>query len=228
MWASSIAAAVIVALLVGGAVYAYENKQNNDTRNTLQTQIDNLKTQVAAISPTATATPVATATPSPSVSPTPSATASPTATASATPTTVAQCASANLAVSLTSGSGTAGTYYYWLTLTNNGSQSCTMTGFPGVSLLDKSGVMLGQASRTSATAQKLTVAAGKAAYSQLGFPDAGNYSSGTCSTGADSLRVYPPNETAPLSIANIAQYNSPFTGQYCPGFSVGPVVASKQ
>jgi len=66
-------AVIISALVTGGIVYAVQSKQNADTKNTLQAQIDVLTSQVAQLP---TTTPVATTTPTPSPSATPDVTAS--------------------------------------------------------------------------------------------------------------------------------------------------------
>ena len=46
-------AVVLSAVITGGIVYAVQSKQNTDTKNTLQAQVDSLKAQVAVL-PTAT------------------------------------------------------------------------------------------------------------------------------------------------------------------------------
>ncbi len=49
---------IVSTALASGAVYAVQNKQNNDTQNNLQAQINGLKSQIAAL-PTATPTSMA-------------------------------------------------------------------------------------------------------------------------------------------------------------------------
>ncbi|MEI6477642.1 MAG: hypothetical protein WCO52_01520 [bacterium] len=72
----AVIAAVIAAALAGGITYAVQNKRSADSQNTLQAQVDSLKSQLAAL-PTATPLAVATATPTPTATPT--ATPDPTA-----------------------------------------------------------------------------------------------------------------------------------------------------
>lgn len=76
-------AVVLTALITGGAVYAMQNKQNTDTKNDLQSQVDGLRSQLTSVQKSV-------ATPTPSVSPSAAATASPVAKATATPNTTAE------------------------------------------------------------------------------------------------------------------------------------------
>lgn len=147
-----------------------------------------------------------------------------------TATMVTTCVSSNLTVSLTNGNGTAGTYYYDLALTNTGATPCTLAGYPTVSVLDKTGGVLGTAVHSgSSTTKSITLASGAAAYAAVGLPNSGNYygTNTTCTAGASSLRVVPATGQSPLTIDNIGQRNPGFTDVYCPSFSVGQFSSTK-
>jgi len=212
---SIFASVLITALIVGASVFAYESNQKSDAEQNLQAQINTLQSNLVALK----------ASPSPTVSPSVTPTTSPAVTASPTvsPTTTAlsACASSNISAAVTNPEGTAGTVYYTLTLTNSGSVSCTLEGIPNVSLLDSNAKVLGSATgTTTVAASQITLAPSKSAYTNLGFPDAGNFPDGQCSAAAAKMSITPPNQTTPIIIAN--------TSQYCPGFSVSALVATVQ
>jgi hypothetical protein len=148
-----------------------------------------------------------------SPSPNPSQQVSPQATPQ-TATTVSSCNTTHLAASLAPASSAAGTSYETLTLTNTGSSACTVMGYPGVSLLSETGAQLGQpATRDTVTSPgEISLQPKQSAYSNVGFPDPGNFGSGQCSSPALTIRIYPPDQTAALT--------APASQQYCPGFAV--------
>ncbi|HEY2003548.1 MAG TPA: DUF4232 domain-containing protein [Candidatus Saccharimonadia bacterium] len=139
-------------------------------------------------------------------------TPAPSATMSTSP-RVAECQTSVLAATLTSSGGAAGTIYYSLALKNTGAKTCTERGYPGVSLVDGSGSMLGQPAtrNSSVTPQTITLSPGASVYAQVGVPNAGNFGPGQCSANSAALRVYPPDQTQYLQVN--AQLQS------CPGFS---------
>jgi hypothetical protein len=159
---------------------------------------------------------VSTPSPSPSASPSSSPQTSPSSSPVAT--NITACASQNLAGSIDStGGGTAGTLWQKVVLTNKGTVTCTLTGFPGVSLVSQASSQLGQpAQRDGSSGQTVTLAPGHAADAPVGFPDTSNFQAGTCSAKSTGLLVYPPGQTAPLTISLVAQY--------CPGFEVETLV----
>jgi hypothetical protein len=75
-----------------------------------------------------------------------------------------------------------------------------MTGFPGVSFLDASGNQIGApAQRNSLTYSAVTIAPGAIGYAHLAVVDT---SVQNCPPAtAHDIRVYPPNETASLTVA---------------------------
>ncbi len=116
----------------------------------------------------------------------------------------------------------AGTLALNLVLTNTGTRDCILGGYPGVSLVNDNGNQIGEpAARTTNIAEKtLTLKPQTSVTSTVFYPEEGNFDPGTCTDGATKLRVYPPNDTGYLSIAQ-----TQITG-WCPGFQVGPVQAN--
>jgi Protein of unknown function (DUF4232) len=94
--------------------------------------------------------------------------------------------------------------------TNTSSATCTLYGYPGVSLVSGPSPykQIGLAAkRNSTTPVKLiTLAPGATANALLQIVDALNYPSSACSpTTATDLRIYPPNQLDPLYLATTAQ-----------------------
>jgi hypothetical protein len=99
----------------------------------------------------------------------------------------------------TMGSGTAGSTYYTLNLTNLSGHACTLRGYPGVSAVTLTGSQLGAAATRDASSPIRTVSlrAGASASSALRITDIGVFSPSLCGpTTAAGLRVYPPGQTA--------------------------------
>lgn len=120
------------------------------------------------------------------------------------------CSTSNLRIVLGSGGAAAGTDFTVLDFTNVGTSSCTLYGFPGVSLINSSGGQIGAAAtRNPANASALvTLAPGAKANSTLGVANAENYPTSACKpTTAAQLRVFPPNQTAAIEL--------PFTAKGC-------------
>ncbi len=119
------------------------------------------------------------------------------------------CATSDLNVSLGPSNGAAGSVYQTIVFTNRSSATCTLYGYPGVSLVSAppySQIGLA-AQRGSTTPVKLiTLASGATASAVLQVVDALNFGSATCSpTKAAFLRIYPPNQTAPVYLADAAE-----------------------
>lgn len=131
-----------------------------------------------------------------------------------TPTTgMSACTSDDLSLSMGTSEGTAGTIYKHAVLTNTSGASCTITGYPAAFLVDGSGGVLGDGAASSAlyTPVAITLAAGGKAHTVLGFPDAGNFDAGICSSAASQLKLYLPGSVSYLETTE--------TDQSCPGFS---------
>lgn len=167
--------------------------------------------------PAATSTPIesGTAAPTFTVKPQPSPTAPP---ATASPTepapSVNRCATADLVLGTAPGGAAAGTHFLALVLTNTSGAPCTLTGFPGVSLVDGAGEQLGNpADRNGAVMpEAVTLQPGESAHATAGFPNYQNFPGGTCRGPSVSLKVYPPDDLTAL-VTPLADYS-------CPGFSV--------
>ena len=116
------------------------------------------------------------------------------------------CATSALQVKLGSSDGYAGGVYVVIDFTNTSGSSCTLFGYPGVSLV--TGPPYKQiglaAKRSTSTPKKLvTLAAGATASAQLQIVDALNFPSATCGpTKATALKIYPPNQTEPVYLPN--------------------------
>jgi hypothetical protein len=124
---------------------------------------------------------------------------------------VAACATSALHVAVPSGSGNAaaGSSYYPIQFSNTSSSPCTLYGYPGVSFVGAvGGSQIGApATRNSALAAKLiSLSPGQTVHATLQVVDAMNYPPGGCSlVTAHWLKVYPPNQTAPLYVSFTAQ-----------------------
>jgi hypothetical protein len=116
------------------------------------------------------------------------------------------CATSALQVKLGSSDGYAGGVYVTIAFTNSSGSTCTLFGYPGVSLV--TGPPYKQiglaAKRSTSTPKKLvTLAAGATANAQLQIVDALNFPSASCGpTKATALKIYPPNQTEPVYLPN--------------------------
>ena len=155
------------------------------------------------------------ATPASTVTVTASPTA-PAATADATPSTTGSspaaapaCPTSSLQVKLGAANGYAGGTEQPIDFTNTGSTSCTLYGYPGVSLVSGPPyTQIGLAARRSTTTpvKLITLAPGATANAMLQIVDALNYPPSSCSpTKATYLRVYPPNQKAPVYLPAASQ-----------------------
>lgn len=201
-WIPYLVTALVTALVAGGGVYAYTRHQNTTDQQNLQAQIDSLKSQLASASPTptATATPTASATPS----------ASPTATSTS-------CAN-HLSAVLESGSGAAGTYYYTATLTNTGTQNCTLTSqSPTLVPIDASGNELGKVVTAvgEPPVKNLTLAPSGKVYTNLGFPNSGNFDLNADCKAMKDLRLDLDGGNIHVTIKNIDTYSPTYTKYFC-------------
>jgi hypothetical protein len=118
------------------------------------------------------------------------------------------CATSSLQVKQGIAQGYAGGVYQVIDFTNTSSSTCTLYGYPGVSLV--SGPPYTQiglaAKRSTSTPVKLvTLAPGATGNALLQIVDALNYPSASCGpTKATALKIYPPNQTAPVYLPNTA------------------------
>ncbi len=106
------------------------------------------------------------------------------------------CRTAQLRASLGAANGAAGTALLPLRFTNKSAQPCRLSGFPGVSLVDAAGHLVGRpANRAGGQAADVELLPGHVAIAQLQIGDFGD----TCLQGV-GLRIYPPQQTAALFV----------------------------
>jgi len=158
----------------------------------------------SASAASSSASAAATATSSaPSQATTPAGTASGGQTSTA-PAGTAACTTSNLRISLGNGGAAAGTDFTIIDFTNGGSTSCTLYGFPGVSLTNSSGAQIGAAAtrNPSTPASTVTLAPGGKANAQLGVGNALNYPTADCKPASSAhLKVFPPGQTQSIEVA---------------------------
>ena len=135
---------------------------------------------------------------------TPAAAPPPTLTPPAT--APAACATSALLVRLGVAQGYAGGADYVIDFTNQSGAACTMYGYPGVSLVTGPPyAQIGLAAQRDNTApvKLVTLIPGAMATAELQVVDAHNFSPQICRpVTATHLRVYPPNQTAPVYLAS--------------------------
>jgi hypothetical protein len=117
--------------------------------------------------------------------------------------TVSRCATASLSITLTDLGAAAGTAYRELGFKNMSARNCTMQGYPGVSFADPQGRQIGApAQRMAGPDGPLTLAPGAAAAALIAYHDVYVATVPGCQpTAAAGVRVYPPEETASLTVA---------------------------
>ncbi|MFC8521001.1 DUF4232 domain-containing protein [Streptomyces sp. NPDC057257] len=137
---------------------------------------------------------VSTNTPGTTRAATPSGTATG-STPGASVTGVPRCSRGQLDLSLGRLSPGAGNLYAPLVFTNTGSATCSLHGYPGVSLLDESGHRIGRpARREGPTRPRVELAPGASAYAALHTVNKG-VSGKPCLQPADQVQAYPPGST---------------------------------
>jgi hypothetical protein len=116
---------------------------------------------------------------------------------------VPRCTTAELRGSLGTGDAGAGSVFRPLLLTNTGSRTCELVGFPGVSYVaGDDGHQVGPAAEMDGprTAQ-VNLAPGKAASAPLRLVNVRNFDEAACRPVAvRGVRVYPPGDTASLFV----------------------------
>jgi hypothetical protein len=116
----------------------------------------------------------------------------------------ASCATNDLSFSIGTGDGAAGSVYEPIRMTNKGTATCTLRGYPGVSFVTGgSGDQVGAAASRNPQhpAGTVTLAPGATAESIVQVVDHMNYSPAQCKAAdVSGFRVYPPGETAPAYV----------------------------
>jgi hypothetical protein len=122
-------------------------------------------------------------------------------------------------VNTAQGGAAAGSVYYPIDFTNTSSSTCTLYGYPGVSFSSgRGGSQIGKpASRNPAGPPvTVTLTPGGVAHATVQVAQAGNYSKSVCKpVTAHWLKIYPPNQTAPLFVSFTIQacsHKVPSTG----------------
>jgi hypothetical protein len=118
----------------------------------------------------------------------------------------APCPTSSLQVKQGVAQGYAGGAYVVIDFTNSSGKTCTLYGYPGVSLVsgpphEQIGLA---AKRSTSTPEKLlTLTPGATAHALLQIVDALNYPPSSCGpTKATALKIYPPNQTVPVYLPN--------------------------
>jgi Domain of unknown function (DUF4232) len=126
------------------------------------------------------------------------------ATTPAAPAGPSSCPTRSLHVRLGASQGTAGSVYTTIVFRNVSNATCTLYGYPGVSLTTGSPVtVIGKSAKENpATPRRLvTLQPQTSANALLRIVDAQNYAASDCSPkNSTYLQVYPPNQTAPVRI----------------------------
>jgi hypothetical protein len=131
-------------------------------------------------------------------------TASPGSSGSSLSAATSSCATTHLHATNAGGNGAAGSVYVTIDLTNTGSTSCELYGYPGVSLLDSSSARIGAAAARKSELHAptlVTLAPGAEGNFVVQIAQAANYPSSTCDPKqAAYLNVFPPNQTQAIEL----------------------------
>jgi hypothetical protein len=121
----------------------------------------------------------------------------------------AACPTRSLAVKLGLSQGAAGSIYQVLDFSNISDSTCTLYGFPGVSLAAGSPVkQIGLAASEDHSSARvlITLAPGAVANALLRVVQAANFPPSRCDLkNATFLQIYPPNQTTPVYVKYKAQ-----------------------
>jgi Protein of unknown function (DUF4232) len=104
--------------------------------------------------------------------------------------------------------GYAGGVDVTIAFTNVSSAACTLYGYPGVSLVSSSQAQIGLSGKrvTTVPVRLVTLASRSTASATVQIVDALNFPTSTCSpVKAAYLRVFPPNQTASVYLANTSE-----------------------
>jgi Protein of unknown function (DUF4232) len=113
------------------------------------------------------------------------------------------CATSALQVTVAGTDGAAaGSSYYPIQFRNTSSATCNLYGYPGVSFVTGAGgsqIGIPATEDSVHPRQFIDLAPGQVAHAELRLVDTGVYSPGDCAmVTAHVLRIYPPNQTAPV------------------------------
>jgi len=143
-----------------------------------------------------------------SSAPATSAPASPAPVSSSAPAGPQPCPTSSLQAKLGLSQGAAGSIYQVIDFTNISNVTCTLYGYPGVSMAGGSPVTQIGAAATENPAtprQLVTLAPGAVGNALLRIVQPGDFPVSKCApVNATSLQIFPPNQTTPIYLA----YNS--------------------
>jgi hypothetical protein len=120
----------------------------------------------------------------------------------------AACAAGAVKVTQSAPDGYAGGFDVTIGFTNTSGAPCTLYGYPGVSLVSASYAQIGLPARRLSTVPVtvVTLASGATASAVVQIADAVNFPSPACSpVKAAYLRIFPPNQTTSVYLANTSQ-----------------------
>jgi len=135
-----------------------------------------------------------------SPAPTSSGTSSPSATSGITSGSVATCLTSQLSLRPGPTNGAAGSLFTSFAFTNTAATPCSIHGFPGVSLLNDAGAIVGQpATRDGSAGPSVRLGAGQRAQFTLQVGTA-TRTGCTVPRPSSQIEVYPPEQTVPLRV----------------------------
>lgn len=112
--------------------------------------------------------------------------------------TDSRCHTSELEVTLAGGDAGAGSLYLTLDFRNISDRDCTVSGYPGVSLVgDDNGTRIGAPAERDGSGSgggPVPLSPGASAVAQLQVTQPENYGDRCTVTAADGLRIYPPDE----------------------------------
>lgn len=193
------------------------------------TEITEAEATIPAMTATTTATASGMTAAGPAATPH-TATDNPAASPGGASTAAAQpCATGDLTIAIAGEQGAAGSLIYNLGFNNAAENACTLTGFPGVSLVGEgTGTQLGApAIREGANGATVTLNPGETGYASLRVSRAENLAPDACDlVVANGLRIYPPNQTT-AAYAPVTEVSA-CSGSDIELLSVRPVTATAE
>jgi Protein of unknown function (DUF4232) len=140
------------------------------------------------------------------------------ATSSATTAVLGErCAAADLTMSLGESDGGAGRRYQPIVVTNVGSRTCTVQGFPEVRLVDASGAQIGEPAQPESTTPPAIVALAPGDIGSILLQTLSGPIDGPCSPASAAVLVLLPGDTDEVALAS--EYIA------CTGFTVRAFVS---
>jgi hypothetical protein len=115
----------------------------------------------------------------------------------------------HVAVPVGGGNAAAGSSYYPVQFVNTSGSPCTLYGYPGVSFVTAAGgsqIGIPATRNPTLSARLVTLTPGQTVHAELQVAVAQNYPPADCGlVTAHWLKIYPPNQTAPVFVSFTAQ-----------------------